>query len=333
MKKLIPFLVFLALPMGVLAQEEATGDSAEDTAQGITDQLAQAVDDGTLSLSFRYRYEFVDQDSFDKDAHANTLRTRLVFAPKLNDDWSFLLNFDDVRHIGSSKFNDTRNGKTERPAVLDPKGTDLNQAAVKFTGLDKATIVLGRQAMPRYNKRFIGGVEWRQNEQTFDSISIDYDFTDKFTGFYSYVAQVNRIFGPDTGSPPEDLDTSLNLLDATYTFAPEAVLTGYGYFLDFDDADSLSNQTLGARLTGAFKLQEDLSLAYAAEYAYQEDFGDNPVSYDANYYLLEAGLNWDIFGIKAGYEVLEGGDAPGEGFRTPLATLHAFEGWADKFVG
>ena len=37
--------------------------------------------------------------------------------------------------------------------------------------------------------------------------------------------------------------------------------------------------------------------------------------------------------LKLGYEVLEGGNAAGKAFRTPLATLHKFQGWADKFIG
>jgi hypothetical protein len=36
--------------------------------------------------------------------------------------------------------------------------------------------------------------------------------------------------------------------------------------------------------------------------------------------------------FKLGYEVLEGDAAAGSAFRTPLATLHAFQGWADKFL-
>ena len=34
--------------------------------------------------------------------------------------------------------------------------------------------------------------------------------------------------------------------------------------------------------------------------------------------------------LGAGYEVLGAGD--GVGFKTPLATLHKFQGWADKFL-
>jgi len=316
-----------------------TVPTAQSFADPFTDSIAKAIEDGTIKLGFRYRYEFVDQDSFDDDAHANTLRTRLIFAPQITDDWGFLLNFDDVRRIGSAKFNDTRNGKTDRPLVADPKGTDLNQMAIKYTGWENATVVLGRQAMPRGNLRFVGGVEWRQNEQTYDSVSIAYDFNSKLSGYYAYIAQVNRIFGPDSlpagGNPAfrEDLDSSIHLLDAKYDFAPEAKLMGYAYFMDFDDADALSNLTLGARLTGDIALQEGLKLSYAGEFAYQEDHGDNPVSYDANYYLVEGGINWTGIGIKLSYEVLEGGNASGTAFRTPLATLHKWQGWADKFIG
>jgi hypothetical protein len=261
------------------------------------------------------------------------LRTRLTFAPQVTDAWGFLLEFDDVRRIGSASFNDTRNGKTDRPTVADPKGTDLNQMAIRYTGWENATILLGRQRINRTNQRFIGGVGWRQNEQTYDSLSLGYQFNSKLNGYYAYVAQVNRIFGPDSGSPPEDLDTQIHLIDLDYAITQQAKVTGYAYLMDFEDADALSNYTLGVRLTGGLDIQQDLKLAYTGEFAYQEDYADNPLSYDANYYLLEGALNWSSVGVKLGYEVLEGGDLPGEAFRTPLATLHKFQGWADKFIG
>ncbi|NOR19254.1 MAG: hypothetical protein GQ538_04100, partial [Xanthomonadales bacterium] len=46
---------------------------------------------------------------------------------------------------------------------------------------------------------------------------------------------------------------------------------------------------------------------------------------------LSAGFSWAT--VYAGYESL-GGDHrnSGQAFRTPLATLHAFNGWADKFL-
>ncbi|MGI9247167.1 MAG: hypothetical protein ACR2I8_10795, partial [Steroidobacteraceae bacterium] len=67
-------------------------------------------------------------------------------------------------------------------------------------------------------------------------------------------------------------------------------------------------------------------------YATQSDYADNPTHYRADYYLLEAGAEHGRFGVKAGYEVLAGAGQPNSAFQTPLATLHAFEGWADKFL-
>ena len=312
-------LAALAVPTGALS------------ADGFTEKVAKAFEDDLVGLSFRYRYEFVDEDDFAKDANASTLRTRLSIAPRLTN-WAFMVEVDNVSFIGSDRFDSTRNGVTDRPLVADPKGTDLNQAFVKYTGFEDTEIILGRQRINRINQRFIGGVGWRQNEQTFDSISIAHSFTDRFDAYYSHIAEVRRVFGPDSGVPAAKLDSNINLIDASYNFGSKAKLFAYAYLMDFDDADALSNISVGARLTGTFELQESLGLSYAGEFAYQEDYGDNPVAYNANYYLLEASLDWTPISLKAGYEVLEGGDAPGTAFRTPLATLHIFQGRADEFV-
>ncbi len=301
------------------------------TAAGFTDSLEKAFEDDLVGLSFRYRYEFVDEDDFAKDAYASTLRTRLSVAPRLNG-WGFLVEVDNVSFIGNDRFNSTRNGKTSRPVVADPDGTDLNQAAVKYTGLNNAEFILGRQRFNRGNQRFVGGVGWRQNEQTFDALSVAYSFSDKLNAFYSYVANVNRVFGPESGTPAAELEGAIHLLDATYAVETAAVFSGYVYLMDFDDADSLSNATFGVRVTGEKQLQKPMTLSYAVEFAKQTDYADHPNNYDANYYLLEAGVSWSEFGGKIGYEVLEGNETPGRVFQTPLATLHIFQGWADKFL-
>lgn len=123
-----------------------------------------------------------------------------------------------------------------------------------------------------------------------------------------------------------------HLLDASYVVSKTVELAGYAYLMDFEDAPLLSNSTFGLRLTGGVPLGEGLQLNYVAEFAAQQDYADNPVGYDANYYVVEAGLGWSMFGVKLGYEVLEGSTTPGRFFRTPLATLHKFQGWADKFL-
>ena len=75
------------------------------------------------------------------------------------------------------------------------------------------------------------------------------------------------------------------------------------------------------------------SLAYALSYARQSDFHRNPNAYAADYWLVDLGLNVSAWRLGLGYEVL-GADRglPFTSFQTPLATLHKFQGWADKFT-
>ncbi|MBS94521.1 MAG: hypothetical protein CL799_08800 [Chromatiales bacterium] len=300
-------------------------------ANSFTDSIGKAFDDDLLSLSLRYRYETVDDDAKTRDATASTLKTSLTIAPK-GDNWSFLAQIDNVSRIGNDRFNDTRNGETTYPKVVDPDGTDINQFFVSYTGFKDTTLAAGRQRITRANQRFIGGIIWRQNEQTYDAASVSYD-NDKLDLYYSYISNVERLYGPDSGTPLDNLDSETHLLDALYTISPTLKIFGYGYFMDFEsDAPTLSNQTIGLRVTGKAGSEDGVNVDYQVEFASQEDHGDNPIDYDANYYLLDATLNVSDFGFRAGYEVLEGDDDAGEAFRTPLATLHKFQGWADKFL-
>lgn len=301
-------------------------------ADSFGDQLASAIADSTVHLGFRYRFEAVDDDAFAREAWASTLRSRLTVAPGSINEFGFLLEVDDVRHVGADHFNDTRNGVTNRPAVIDPEGTDLNQALVRYSGFAGTELVIGRQRIDRMNQRFVGSVAWRQNEQTYDSASISHQFGKRLSVWYGYVSRVNRIYGPDSGTPPADLDSNSHLMDASFTFGQSLTVAGYAYLMDFDNAPGLSNRTLGIRATGSVPLATDLRFNYTAEGARQSDYADNPVDYSAGYYLVEAGISAPRIGVKAGYEVLGGNTTPGKAFRTPLATLHAFQGWADKFL-
>ncbi|MCC7329380.1 MAG: alginate export family protein [Gammaproteobacteria bacterium] len=301
--------------------------------ESLTDQLATSVREGTVNLNFRYRFEGVDDDAFQKDAWASTLRSRLTLATKPLNGFSALVEFDDIHRIGTNHtFNDTRNGITDRPTIADPKATDLNQAYLRYTGFEGTDIKVGRQRILRNNERFISGSGWRQNEQTFDAISISHKFNDKLTASYAWISQVNRINGPNAGTPPADFNSSTHLFDGSYTFGPALTLAGYAYLMDFSNADAASNQTYGLRGTGSYAINDTWKVPYTAEFATQSDYADNPVNYHANYYLAEVGVTSSQIGIKLGYEVLAGNSTAGKGFRTPLATPHAFQGWADKFA-
>ncbi len=314
----------LASSMLIIPATSYAGDVGTD--------IAQAFKDGKANVSFRYRYENVDQDNFAKDANASTLRSRIAYQTAAWQDLSLMLELDDVRSIGSEDYNSTRNHNIDRPTVLDPTATDLNVGALKYIGIANTEIIVGRQKISRGNERFVGPVGWRQNEQTFDAGSVNYKYNDKLQAYYAYVRQVNRVVGPDNGTPPADFNGNTHLADLSYTFSPAAKLTAYGYFLDFDEARALSSQTLGLRLAGDIKLNGDWSVPYAAEWATQDDYQNNPNSYSADYYLAETGVKWQKVTVKLSYEVLEGDTVANHQFQTPLATLHAFQGWDDQFT-
>lgn len=314
----------LASSMLIMPVASYAGDVGSD--------VAQAFRDGKANVSFRYRYENVDQDNALKDANASTLRSRISFQTAAWQDLTLMLELDDIRSLGDESYNSTRNGNTDRSVVLDPTATELNVGALKYMGIANTEIIVGRQKISRGNERFVGPVGWRQNEQTYDAGSINYKFNDKLQAYYAYVRQVNRIVGPDKGTPPADFNGNTHLADLSYTFSPAAKLTAYGYFLDFDEARALSSQTLGLRLAGDIKLNEQWSVPYAAEWATQDDYADNPNNYSADYYLAEAGLKWQKVTVKLSYEVLEGDTVANSQFQTPLATAHAFQGWADQFA-
>lgn len=303
-------------------------------AANVGEELANMFKNGEFDVNFRYRYEWVDQDDNGKSsANASTLRTRLVFRTAKWNDFDVTINMDDIHTIIADDYNSTRNGKTQYQTVADPKGTDLNIAALTYSGIQNTTIVAGRQRIIRGNARFIGNVGWRQNEQTYDALSANYK-TDQWSFNYAYIDRVNRIFGPDAGTPTEKFNSDSHIVDGSFTLSNAMTVSAYAYLLEFENAQAASNDTYGIRIAGAPKVGDDFAITYAAEYAQQtENSNKNPVDYDADYILAELGFKAGIFGLKAGYELLEADEDAGVAFQTPLATLHAHNGWADKFLG
>lgn len=290
----------------------------------------EAVRNTKLYIDERYRYEHVDQANFDEDARASTLRTR--FGVKTGSYRGFLIvaEYENVTNIGDDRFNNTINGLgMTYPAVLDVESSELNQLFLQYTGLPDTKVKVGRQVIVVDNMRYIGHVGWRQNNQTFDAVTVQNTSIKGVTLSYGYIEGVNRIFGND--SPNGDWDSDSHYINASTKLPGIGKLTGYGYFLDFEEfAPTMHSSTVG----GFFGGKRDMGgfgLHYHAEYAHQSDYGDNPVSYDADYYHFILGLSRAGFKASIGYEVL-GSDDGNFAFQTPLATGHKFNGWADQFL-
>jgi len=294
---------------------------------------------GGAILDLRYRFEHVTQDNALDDADAHTLRTRVGYRTGAWHGWSALVEADDVRRLGG-RYNDTRNGRTSHSVVADPEGTAINQALLHFAG-ERVAATVGRQRINLDNQRFVGGVGWRQNEQTYDGVLLQFTPTDKLSATYAWLGRVNTVFGPDDGPRANavnraDSEGDSHLLNLRYAFSPRMVATGYHYRLDLDDLavsagaplDSLSSATTGVRLAGTFE-----RLDYAAEFARQDALHGNPWDLDSRYHLVELGVRLGKARLAAGEELLGGAGGPGNrAFQTPLGTRHKFQGWADMFV-
>ncbi len=296
------------------------------------DTLSEALTTGKASGQLRYRYEGVNQEGFTEKAFASTLRTQLGYTTA---DWHGLgamLQFEDVHVIGNERYNSTINGLTQYPVVADPASTEINQAYLSFKGLPDTTLKYGRQVIVYDNHRFIGNSGSRQNEQTYDAFSLINTSLPSTTISYAHVTNVNRIFS-ELHPTLSDVRMDGDLLNIAYKGLKAGTLVGYGYLLDYLPAQpfapTASNKTLGARFDGGLPVGAT-KLLYTAEYARQSDYADGLSTIDADYAYAMLGIAVADVQFKLNYELLSGDGV--YGFATPLASLHAFNGWADKFL-
>lgn len=293
------------------------------------DTIGAALTGGKLSASIRVRYEFVDQDGFSNDADAKTVRARLGYETGSYYGLSALAEIDGTTHLGDDDFNSKENGNTAYPVVADPDSFRLNRANLKYTGIPDTVVKAGRQRIILGDARFVGNVGWRQNEQTFDAIRITNKSLDQHEFNYIYAWQVNGILGSD--GPYGDFDSDSHFLDATYRGFGFVDISAFGHWLDFEDGKEASSlATYGVRLNGKTKINDSMTALYGATFALQREHAENTADVDENHYAVMAGLKWNGFTAKAGYDVFEGNGTVA--FQTPLATGHKFQGFADVFL-
>jgi hypothetical protein len=277
-------------------------------------------------LAARLRYESVDAANFPNSADALTIRARAGAELKASG-FSFLVEGEGTLALADD-YNDTLpdNGVEPFPVVADPENFELNRLQVSYMK-NGTGVTVGRQRIILDNARFVGNVGWRQNEQTFDAVRGQAKFGPVSLDATYSISQ-RTVFGVD--SPNEHFDGDLILLNAGVKL-PVVEAKAFAYLLDYDTRLAFSSQTYGALATAAIDIPAVGKLNVLASFATQSDYGANPVAYDAEYINAQAGLTVLGFGLTAGYEEL-GSDGGVAAFQTPLATLHAFNGWADLFL-
>lgn len=299
------------------------------------DSFSDALTGGKPSADIRFRYETVDQNNALKNADAATVRLRLGYE---TGEYKGFGAFIEAEHVSDlmDDYNSTTNRKTTYSIIADPEFTEINQGYLSYSGIPDTRIKYGRQRLILDNHRFIGNVGWRQNEQTFDAFTVVNKSLPATTITAGYIYNVNRVFSDHSKLPTATFANVGNakmkspILNVSYKGWSVGEIVGYGYLLDYADFATSSTQTWGLRFKGDRAIADGLKLLYTAEYASQSDYKNNPADYRVDYTFLEGGLAKGVHSVKLGYELLEGNGT--RSFQTPLATLHAFNGWADLFL-
>jgi hypothetical protein len=288
-------------------------------------------------IDARLRYEQVDQEPLTRDADAVTARLRAGFEARTGV-FSFLAEAEGTLAI-DNHYNSGVNGRTAFPIVADPQTVELNRLQVQYRGLPKTIVTVGRQRINLDDQRFVGSVGWRDNEQTFDAARVEWSGIKNLKADVTYAWSDRTIWSIDGGNRYGA--ARYQAIGGDNVFANLALkttigtLTGFTYLIDQDERLAVANSsaTYGGRFAGSYAIRPTLKLNYLASYAHQTDYSRNPNRYAASYYAGEVGLGIKAFSIGGGAEIL-GADRglALTSFQTPLATLHKFNGWADKFL-
>lgn len=290
--------------------------------QAIADEASSGID-GEPILDLRLRAEQVDQDGPDETT-ALTLRARFGYQATFGQGWSALAEGEGVVAL-SDDYSDTIDNIPGKAIIADPETLELNRLQIGWKG-DAVSATLGRQRIIFDDARFVGNVGFRQNEQTFDALRLGTKLHDTVTLEYVYIDGVRRIFGDD--SPIGEFESDSHIVRAG-TETPFGTLSAMALLLDFSNAPGASSQTYVAKWahnwsTPIGKLDGRIELARQSDYQ-----GGGPQE-DLGYQSYHLSLTPGGITAMAGVDILDG--SGGQGFSTPLATVHAFQGWADVFL-
>jgi len=305
---------------------------AADKEEEKATRLAEALKNGTFKVDLRYRYEGVDDDGIALRGEASTLRTAIGYRSASFHGFRAAFQVEHVTDVGlSSKHANAgagslSNGVMGRPVIADPEVTEVQQAYLEYRGDEDFGLAVGRQEISVGDHRFIGSVPWRQNYQSFEAVRLDLKAIPRTKVLYAFLDRSNRINGGEW-------DQESHILDVAIKACKKGTVTPYYYVQDFDmqrSGLSASTATVGARWE-ATEEAGGWKIPYHLEYAQQSDAGDNPNDLDANYHRVSVAGHRGGLRLKIAYEML-GGDLTDGKFETPQATLHKFNGWADRFL-
>jgi hypothetical protein len=299
--------------------------------------VVAAVEDGAPILDVRSRFEDVAQANLAPLAQSFSTRLQAGWQTAPYDGFTALVEFAGLVHLDGGNYNvavpglASLNGRATFPIINDPTFATLNRGQLAWSPDKHVRFTVGRQRILIDDQRFVGNSAWRQDEVRFDSARADLSIGN-LTASYAYVWHVDRIFGGQL-----DWNSSSHLANVAYAVARPLTLEGFLYALDFtdsapakfDNAPANSSLTGGVRASGTEKIGR-LGLAYAATWARETNYGNQPSRFGLDFWQGDVAATYGIATAQIDYEQLGGNGV--QGFFTPIATTHAFQGWADAFA-
>lgn len=294
---------------------------------------------GRPTLQLRPRMELAKQRDLEF-SQAYTMRTQIGYGTARYHGFSIYGEMENVAAICSSCYRDPTEPPNGMTVIADPPGTEVNQAFARFQKEEWAEldVVGGRQTIVLDDSRWVGNVDWRQNEQTYDGGRIDSSLgLDGLDAMYTYVSSVRRIFGNQGSGGTKNFKSNTHFIHATYSELSFTKATAFVYLMDLrrpniDDEGANSNATFGVRFNGRNELNDTFAIAHQLSYAYQMNYADQPIEYGAHYAMVDLRLDVKkLGGLGAAFELL-GSDDGKQRILTPLSTAHKFNGWADVFL-
>ncbi len=354
----------LAVPIAVALAVTGAGlfgDANADDATTVGYPANLSSTTGITNVELRPRYETVQQQGTE-EAKAATVRAMAGYTTPQADGFGATLELIGVGALNTADYNvpvePLPAGSTPaRATIPDPEAFNANQAYVSYDGIPATRILAGRQLVELDDQRFVGNVDFRQDMQTFDGLSVVNRGIPDLSVIGMYLFGAKDVLN-------DEVRMKTFLAEANWTRYEAAQVDAFGYWYGnrenaFEEAttgnaaiipgaalcgagpnsaNSLVNPqacnsvTLGARMHGQIPVFGAWQASYAAEYAHQNawDGGYSGVGNDFDHLTGTLHREDAYFSVDA---MRMGANANGTyGFQTPMATKHAFNGWAEMFL-
>lgn len=296
-----------------------------------------------FEFGFRPRIAHMEDDPSGRTASA-------LFRFQLKSQWQESFNtLIEVDHVELAWEDDFSNGVffNNKPSIPDAGGTDLNQFLLNYSATNHLSFSIGREVIKFANQRFVGSNGFWQNEQSFDAAGFQYEFGTASSVQYRYLNKARRITGAQAGKNLSPSDSNFDaanglrpaaflgvhnhdthLIHLDYKDLDNLKLSAYFYEINIVEAKTLSNRSFGASVEYKNNL-DGLRIVSYAELALQKRTSTNSDSL-IPYIHLQFELGKNAHNLAFHYEQLSSKN--NVSFVTPLASLHDFNGWNDRFL-